>query len=524
MKLSIITVNLNNITGLEKTIKSVLAQEYRALEYIIIDGGSTDGSVEVINKYSGHISYWLSERDSGIYQAMNKGIRAATGEYLLFLNSGDTLSSPNVLRALINAADTRAELIYGNVERMFKNGARDILKMPAALSLVHLVNATLSHQATLVKRALFEKYGFYDESLQIMADWAFFLKVIQAGASSQYVDINVAVYSMDGLSSRLTSRAIIRRERQAVLRQLMPGTYLQKDKKPFSVHFNSRLLTIVERLENSSLPHNKLLLSVVKGAVTRIKQLRYAKRSIFTERALKAYKAKHREACLKTPIIINNRNRLTYLKQLIHSLTERGYHNIYILDNDSSYLPLLEYYKETPYHVIFLKKNVGYRALWETEVFKQFSHDYYVYTDSDLELVEECPADFLVVMHYLLNQKRYKGIGKVGLSLLIHDLPDHFKGKAGVLAWEAKFWEQGVEKLAFSAPVDTTFALYRPKAYGTARIPALRMNFPYSARHLPWYERTQDLTEEQQYYYKHAEGPTHWSSQLSPEEKVKRRP
>lgn len=113
MKLSIITVNLNDKTGLEKTIKSVISQSFSDFEFIIIDGESTDGSIDIINQYKSKISYWVSEKDSGIYNAMNKGIRQAKGEYLYFLNSGDALHNENVLHHIFND-DPHAPFICGN--------------------------------------------------------------------------------------------------------------------------------------------------------------------------------------------------------------------------------------------------------------------------------------------------------------------------------------------------------------------------------------------------------------------------
>ncbi|WP_225000040.1 glycosyltransferase [Cesiribacter sp. SM1] len=521
MEISIITINLNNSAGLERTVRSVLQQEYKEIEYIVIDGGSTDGSVDILKEYDDQITYWISEQDSGMYAAMNKGIRAATGKYLLFLNSGDYLCDEQVITQLLIHSRKDTDLIYGNLRRIFPNGMRDRVKMPDSITVETMVKGTLCHPVTLIKKSLFDTYGLYDESIRIVADWAFFLKLIISGKiTTQYVDSDVAVYSMDGISSKLSNIPLIEAERTKILHQLLPPTYASLIKEAHESYSQAPIYSaqiILERLEHAKGLPRRLFLPVAKSVVRGLKDLRSLKRSLETGFAFRAYKAAHQKSCFAIPIIINNRNHLTYLKRLICSLEKRGYRNIFIIDNASSYPPLLEYYRHIPYKTFFLKENVGYCALWDTPIFEQFRDQYYVYTDSDLELVEECPDDFMLAMHYMLSRRRYNRVGKVGLSLLINDLPAQYEKRQEVIDWEGQFWKQKVERLAFSAPVDTTFALYRPNCFGPASmVPALRMNYPYSVRHLPWYENTIDLNEEQQYYYRHARAPSHWSSKVLP--------
>ena len=213
------------------------------------------------------------------------------------------------------------------------------------------------------------------------------------------------------------------------------------------------------------------------------------------------------------PIIINNFNRLTYLKSLINSLTSRGYHNIYILDNQSTYPPLLEYYQTCPYHVILLDKNLGYKALWISDVFKQFKDSYYVYTDSDMEISEECPDDFM--QHFLNVLHQYPLSQKVGFGLRIDDLPDYFENKQKVIAHETRFWQHPVVTELYKAEIDTTFALYRPYCKGVANrySEVYRTGAPYLIRHLPWYVNSENMSEEEQYYVNNITQSTHWSIQ-----------
>ena len=213
------------------------------------------------------------------------------------------------------------------------------------------------------------------------------------------------------------------------------------------------------------------------------------------------------------PIIINNYNRLSYLLKLIDSLTSRGYHNIYIIDNKSTYPPLLEYYKKTPYTVFQLDKNVGYQALWKTNIFKKFKNSFYVYTDSDLELDTLCPDDFLDYFYYLL--KKYPFAQKVGFGIRIDDLPDCYEHKQDVIKWEKKFWALEKEPGVYRAEIDTTFALYRPFCHGiaSARKETYRLGFPYVVKHLPWYVDSKNMSDEDKFYVSTIVQSTHWSKQ-----------
>lgn len=213
------------------------------------------------------------------------------------------------------------------------------------------------------------------------------------------------------------------------------------------------------------------------------------------------------------PIIINSFNRLTTLKALISSLEERGYTNIYILDNCSTYPPLVEWLKQTRYEVIHLPANLGFKALWKHKPSrKRFCSDYYIYTDADVELDKDCPSDIVERMFALLHDS-YPYAFKIGPSIRIDDLPDCYSRKQEVIEWESRFFTRPEGENLFRAPIDTTFALYRPRI-GLSRRPSLeayRMAAPYQIRHLPWYEDSLCPTEEETYYKEHCCHVTAWS-------------
>lgn len=217
------------------------------------------------------------------------------------------------------------------------------------------------------------------------------------------------------------------------------------------------------------------------------------------------------------PIIINNFNRLECLKKLVNALEGRGYLNIHILDNHSTYPPLLDWYAACPYEVIRLDRNIGYQAIWESGVYDRFKHSFYVYTDSDVVPDKDCPEDFM--KQFMVVLRKYPRCLKVGFGLRIDDLPDCFAQKEAVIANEMRFWTEPLESGLYKAQIDTTFALYRPYCYGPANIHHLmiRTGKPYVARHLPWYSDSANLSEEERNYIQTARQSTHWTKQMKNE-------
>ena len=211
MKLSIITINYNNAAGLKKTLDSVAEQTCTDFEHIIVDGASTDDSVEIIRAYSQspianrHNIIWLSEPDTGIYNAMNKGVRLANGEYTLMLNSGDYLVDECVIENVLPLLDGM-DIIQGNTVSVINNKKfinRGYAK--SDISFIDVYNGHFLHQATFAKRCLFDLYGYFDESYKIGGDTVFFFKALGFGnASFAYRDINIAYYDVTGISANHT--------------------------------------------------------------------------------------------------------------------------------------------------------------------------------------------------------------------------------------------------------------------------------------------------------------------------------
>lgn len=211
MKLSIVTINYNNAYGLKKTIDSVAVQTYKEFEHIIVDGNSHDEGVRIIQEYdyaqrsSGQphpIIRWTSEVDKGIYNAMNKGVRMAQGEYVLMLNSGDTLVDEHVLERIIPELDGM-DIVQGNtIEEHDGKKCQNKGYGRSEITMSDIMKGNFLHQASFCRRDLFERYGYFDDSYAIVADKKFFVNCLGFhDASFKYVDINVANFDVNGISS-----------------------------------------------------------------------------------------------------------------------------------------------------------------------------------------------------------------------------------------------------------------------------------------------------------------------------------
>ena len=205
MKLSIITINFNDAQGLEKTIQSVINQTYKDFEYIIVDGASTDGSVDVIKKYSDSLTYWVSEPDTGIYNAMNKGTRMASGEYCLYLNSGDFLAGNDVLEKAFSHKFT--EDIVSCTCLNFDEKHEWLKVPPKNVSLFTFTCGSLPHPTSFIKRDLLNSLGGYNEQYRIISDWCFFLDaIIIHNSSYKTLDIVLSKFNCFGISSTSSNK------------------------------------------------------------------------------------------------------------------------------------------------------------------------------------------------------------------------------------------------------------------------------------------------------------------------------
>jgi glycosyltransferase involved in cell wall biosynthesis len=195
--LSIITVNYNNCIGLERTIQSIMPQTFKDFECLVIDGASNDGSLEIIQKNKKAIHFSISEPDTGIYNAMNKGIKAAKGEYLLFLNSGDVLNGTTALEDFISHKNFGGDIIYGDYQ--YENGEKIF---PDQLTPLFFVRTSLPHQSTLFKHTVFDAMGLYDQYYTIVSDRAFYIKCFLSNQFVfRHIPYSLSIYDLSGISN-----------------------------------------------------------------------------------------------------------------------------------------------------------------------------------------------------------------------------------------------------------------------------------------------------------------------------------
>lgn len=215
----------------------------------------------------------------------------------------------------------------------------------------------------------------------------------------------------------------------------------------------------------------------------------------------------------KIDVFIISYNRLSYLKLLIAWLEKAGFENIHIVDNNSTYPPLLKYFNISKYQVYRLDKNYGHLAVWECGKFKKIiDNNNYIVTDCDILPIDECPLN--VTEYFFEILKKYPNITKTGFALKIDDLPEYYVYRDSIIDWEKQFWQNKIVVGLFDASIDTTFALYRHGIYPTNKNwwKSIRTDFPYIAKHLPWYANSNNPSEEEIYYQNNLKnGSSFWS-------------
>ena len=240
MRLSIITICKNDLSGLKKTVESVKTQSFKDFEFIIIDGASTDGTVDYLNQNILSVSKFVSEKDNGIYNAMNKGISIASGEFCLFLNAGDYLVDTNVLEKVFSNNPTE-DLLYGNMFIETIEGQRKLGKMPKKITFLHMIEDTIWHPVSFIRRSLFERFGKYNENYKMVADYEFYLKIICVHkVRTRKLNFPVSVFNLNGFSSKKENKELLKNERAIAQQQYFTIDEIEKAK--IEVEKNKRLI------------------------------------------------------------------------------------------------------------------------------------------------------------------------------------------------------------------------------------------------------------------------------------------
>jgi glycosyltransferase involved in cell wall biosynthesis len=210
---SIITVCLNEATAIRVTCDNICNQSLDDFEWIVIDGGSTDGTLEVLKEYSDKIDLLVSEPDSGIYNAMNKGAAKAVGKYLIFMNGGDCFANSNAL--LHSSKAPEVQMLYGDIYLGDIHG--NIMTYPNYIGSDYMLSNRISHQATFYERDVFELSGGYDESLQISADYDLYIRLLkQQNISHYHIPHPIAIFDLEGISNSRQFRQLRKQENHRI--------------------------------------------------------------------------------------------------------------------------------------------------------------------------------------------------------------------------------------------------------------------------------------------------------------------
>jgi glycosyltransferase involved in cell wall biosynthesis len=577
-KISIITPSFNQGKFLEETILSIISQKYPSLEFIIIDGGSTDESVEVIKKYGQHITYWISEKDNGQAEAINKGFEKATGEIITWLNSDDLYEKDALLTiGKMFAESPDVDFIFGDCLFFTENTSYTNQININDFRAKQLGQFPYSQPSCFYRKKLIDNYGNLNTALHYCLDVDLFIR-FALNCKMRYVQKTLSRFRMHDESKTvghwnkfLEEWIIIYSKTLRTLNNKLLitcaidlGIYNDGNDvydpytKPFDLNDQCRsFLYFLERQLHIAFPKGTNFISTEKlDAIEQILQLIQGDDALklqfpvrrdkyvlgvsktllhpanflrSTLKKVKNYNAirdfilavKIKTSALikqqlkypkQIPIVIINYNQLHTVKLLIEWLQQNGYHNIHILDNDSDYQPLLDFYTDTNVNVIRLERNYGHMALWSIpDIIKRFFKGYYVATDADIVPDEDCPDNFMAEFIDVLAE--HPQVTKVGFGLRTDDIPDYYPLKNEVIKWEARYWKEKVAGNLYKANIDTTFALYRPYSYQVYEhfLLGIRTGAPYMARHLSWYQNPQNLTHEQEYYIKTANISNSWS-------------
>ena len=564
-RVSVLMPARNCIFSIESAIASILNQTFVDFEFIIIDDGSTDGTFEKLvdlAKQDPRIRIFQNLGPYGVANALNLGLKHCRGAYVA-RHDADDLSLPQRLEFQVKYMDSYPEIdIIGSwIEMIDVNGGslgvhRQPLT-PAAVRFHMLFGTPFAHPSVLIRFQALEVLPFLYREMpaQDYDLWARMMDAGLRGANLPDVLLRYRVYAFS--DSHVRAKEHTKAANHISFVQMTKSFF---GKIEYDLLLKDRCKQIAHALICDSSydfsPGDELLgdaiidlarsipdfPSVSKDEMDVLRrdlearwypiraklavQTQLARRPNRFVRVLKvtsryflprsaslsvAQKAKFIE---QVPIIINTRDRVTVLRQLLSWLQHAGHHRIILLDNGSTYPPLCEFLDNYKGHVIRLGRNLAHTALWEvSDLTDIVSKEWFVYTDPDVIPVEGTPSDAVAYFYELLQ--KYPRYQKAGFGLKINDLPNHFKMKEHVIKWESQHYLNEIAPSVFEADIDTTFALYRPGTpycYG----PALRTRGIYEARHMPWYMDSEHPTEEEAYYREHAlQNVTTWSGDHS---------
>jgi glycosyltransferase involved in cell wall biosynthesis len=490
---SIIVATFNAQPMVGRLLDSLCSQDCHDFEVIIQDGLSTDTTGYIVASYGVLPINWKTERDCGIYDAWNKALLRIQGDWILFLGADDALYASDTLTKVKDALTCVAAAKREGDEFLFAAGGVVVVSS-AGVPLRYISGKTKGGVESLHKAAiptpfpgLFMHISLFtverfDAGLRIAGDYDFLCRAWKDDRKALRLPFLVTAMTDGGVSTQQAHSAQCCKEVLDAAEKYFCNGWTPARRSHYQ---RTRFLSALYRRFPAQAP---------------------AVHSMLRTLLRKPKLAEHNSSLppfspTDVPVFIISYNRLPYLRSLMGWLEKNCFTNIIVVDNASSYPPLLAYLDSLPYRIVRLKENLGHLAVWKCGLFADIlDTSYFIVADQDDIPCEECPED--AVMQFYNHLLEYPRISKCGFSLRIDDIPPSYPMRSSVLGCESQYWVKPLsDGSGFFAPIETTFALYRPGI--GPDFPGwhdgIRLAPPYVARHLPWYEDPKTEDEEGRY-------------------------
>ena len=481
---------------LREAIESILKQTYRNLEFLIMDDCPWKTSENIVKSYEDkRIRYVKNMMNLGIAAARNKLMDMARGEYLAVMDHDD-IAMPARLEKEVAFLQKHPEIgVVGTWYEYFpKKKIKKRFVCHEQIENDLMYNCSILHPSAMIrKNVLFDNDIRYEKEFSPAEDYALWARLI---GKTKFANIP----------------EVLQRYRVS---KINTSKLQKKQMKNSRLHIRQMLQTehpllMAQASECSSLRFlgMPLLTCCRQGGIKKYHCL-----------GIKVTKQDDiiTSDVSELPIYIISFNRLSYLRQTIEMLEKYHLHNIHIIDNASTYPPLLEYLRKTPYKVYHMDKNYGHMVFFAAEEFRNVrENNYYVLTDPDVIVSGDCPKGFLNYFYTLLQ--KYPQFNKVGFSLKTDDIPGSSEARDLLQKWESQYYKHKLNYFPpylYASAIDTTFALYRPQKEWKSNnfYKAIRVGFPYEARHLPWYKDVSMQSAEDVFYAKTDCGSGNWNDE-----------
>lgn len=484
---------------LREAVESILVQTYTNFEFLILDDCPENPVEDIIKTYHDkRIKYFKNKKNMGISLSRNKLINLSKGEYLAVMDHDDIALSERFEKE-VSFLDSHPDVgVVGTWYERFPN--KKIKKKFIVNSQIErdlMFNCSILHPSAMLRKSVLVQNNIqYEAKFTPAEDYALWCRLI---GKTKFANIpEVLQKYRDYPNNTSKTQASKMKEASYRLHQI-----LQKE--------HPDLMKQAQTIDKQTLKFFGIpIIQKIKiGGISKYKILgffNFKKQDPILMQDTSAF-----------PIYIISFNRLSYLKQMIEMLEKYHLYNIHIIDNASSYPPLLKYLQKTPYKVHYMKKNYGHMVFFEAPEFQSVrENEYYVLTDPDVSITENCPSDFMDYFYQILQQ--YPKFNKVGFSLKLDDIGDKTEYQKTLKRWEKLFYKNKMnlfKPYLYNSSIDTTFALYRPKKLWKSKsfYKAIRVGFPYETRHLPWYKDDTELSKEDKFYIGKDIGSGNWNGE-----------